>query len=117
LDSVAKADAADQLEQQPVNDTPTEVTGLSVFDTFTDADTGAVEACAASLGALAIPANGEARVHFDDTGLPGHRRADPNSNYHTSQAAKHVAVLVQATGFQPVVLDVDKDAGGPEDAD
>ena len=117
FDPVAKADAADHLELQLVNDAATDVTGLTVFYTFTDADTGEAESYTARLGALAIPANGELRVHFDDTGLPGHLRANPNSIYITSQAAKHVTVSVQAAGFQPVVLDVEKDAGGAEQAD
>jgi hypothetical protein len=117
FDPVAKADAADHLELQLVNDTATDVTGLTVFYTFTDVDTGEAEAYAASLGALTIPANGELRVHFDDTGLPGHLRANPNSIYVTSQAAKHVTVSVQAAGYQPVVLGIEKDAGGAEKAD
>ena len=117
FDPVAKADTADHLELQLVNDAATDVTGITVFYTFTDADTGEEESYAAPLGALAIPANGEVRVHFDDTGLPGHLRANPNSIYLTSQAAKHVTVSVQAAGFQPVVLDVEKDAGGAEQAD
>ena len=117
FDPVAKADAADHLELQLVNDAATDVTGLTVFYTFTDADTGEAEAYVASLGLLSIPANGEVRVHFDDTGLPGHLRANPNSIYITSQAAKHVTVSVHAAGFQPVVLDLKKDAGGAEQAD
>ena len=117
FDPVAKADAADHLELQLVNDTATKVTGLTVFYTFTDADTGEAEAYVASLGLLSIPANGEVRVHFDDTGLPGHLRANPNSIYLTSQAAKHVTVSVQAAGFQPALVNVEKDAGGAEEAD
>ena len=117
FDPVAKTDAADHLELLLVNDTATDVTGLTVFYTFTDADTGEAESYAAPLGSLAIPANGEVRVHFDDTGLPGHLRANPNSIYLTSRAAKHVTVSVQATGFRPVLLDVEKDAGGAEEAD
>ncbi len=50
------------------------MTGLTVFYTITDVDTGEAEAYAASLAVLAIPASGELRVHFDDTGLPGHLR-------------------------------------------
>lgn len=117
FDPVAKADTADHLELQLVNDAATDVTGITVFYTFTDADTGEVEAYAAALGALAIPANGELRVHFDDTGLPGHLRTNPNSIYLTSEAAKHVTVSVQAAGYVPVMLEVEKDAGGAEKAD
>ena len=117
FDPVAKAAAADHLELQLVNDTATAVTGLTVFTTFTDADTGAAEAYAANLGTLAIPANGEVRVHFDDTGLPGHTRANPNAIYVTTVAAKHVTVMVQAAGFEAVRMAFDKDAGGAEEAD
>ena len=117
FDPVAKAAAADHLELQLVNDTATGVTGLTVFTTFTDADTGAAEAYAASLGALVIPAKGDVRVHFDDTGLPGHWRANPNAIYVTTAAAKHVTVMVQAAGFEPVKMAIEKDAGGAEQAD
>ena len=120
FDPVAKADASDHLELQLVNDTATDVTGLTVFYTFTDTDTdtdtGEAESYAASLGALAIPANGGIRVHFDDTGLRGHLRANPNSIYITNPAAKHVSATVQAAGFQPVTEKIEKDAGGAEEA-
>lgn len=117
FDPIAKADSADHLELQLVNNTATDVTGLTVFYTITDVDTGEAEAYAASLAALAIPASGELRVHFDDTGLPGHLRSNPNSIYLTSEAAKHVTVSVQAEGFEPVMLAIEKDAGGAEEAD
>lgn len=117
VDPVAKADAPDHLELQLINDTATDVTGLTVFYTFTDVDTGEAEAYAASLGALTIPASGELRVHFDETGLPAHLRANPNSIYLTSPAAKHVTISVQAAGFEPVKATVEKDAGGAEEAD
>ena len=117
FDPVAKADAGDHLELQLVNDTATEVTGLTVYYTFADVDTGATEAYAAALGALAIPAGGAVRVHFDGTGQSGHLRANPNSIYVTGMAAKHVTVSVQAAGFAAVGLAFEKDAGGPEEAD
>ena len=49
--------------------------------------------------------------------MAGHFRANPNSIYITSQAAKTISVVLKADGFAPVSVDIAKDKGGAEAAD
>ena len=58
-----------------------------------------------------------ARLHLDDGAVAGHFRANPNSIYITSQAAKTISVVLKADGFAPVSVDIAKDKGGAEAAD
>lgn len=116
-DPVAKADATDHLELLLANTGGTDLTGFAAYYTITDADSGTVEGYFAPLDGFSIPAGGEARVHFDESGLPGHIRANPNGSYMTSQAAKTFTVMIKTDGFAPVSVDIAKDAGGAEAAD
>ncbi len=116
VDPATHTDAPDHLEIQIFNDGPADLAGFTLYYTFTDADSGETEAYILR-PAVVVPANGEARINVDDGTLPEHLRANPNSIYVTSLAAKHVTVAVQADGFQPVTATVEKDAGGAETAD
>lgn len=84
---------------------------------MTDADSGKVESIFRKLDGFMVPAGGEARIHFDEGVVPGHFRANPNSIYTTSEAAKAVTLVLKADGFAPVSVDVAKDKGGAEAAD
>ena len=116
-DYAAKKDATDHLELLIANSGTTPLTGLSVYYSMTDADSGKVEGTFRRLDGFSVPAGGEARLHFDDGKMAGHFRANPNSIYLTSQAAKTVTVVVKAEGFAPVAVDIAKDKGGAEAAD
>lgn len=116
-DYAAKKDATDHLELLVTNSGSTDLTGFSIYYAMTDADTGKVEGTFRRLDGFAVPAGGEARIHFDDGTVPGHFRANPNSIYVTSQAAKSISVVLKADGFAPVTVDIAKDKGGAEAAD
>lgn len=116
-DYAAKKDATDHLELLVTNSGSTELTGFSIYYTMKDADTGKVEGTFRKLDGFSVPAGGEARIHFDDGATPGHFRANPNSIYITSQAAKTISVVLKAEGFAPVTVDIAKDKGGAEAAD
>lgn len=116
-DYAAKKDATDHLELLVTNSGSTELTGLSIYYTMKDADTGKVEGTFRKLDGFSVPAGGEARIHFDDGATPGHFRANPNSIYITSQAAKTISVVLKADGFAPATVDIAKDKGGAEAAD
>lgn len=116
IDPVAKRDAPDHLEIQLINEGSTALAGYTVYYTLTDVDSGAHEAYILHPD-VTVPAGGQARIHVDDGTQPGHLRANPNSIYVTSKAAKHVTVTVQADGFAAVKAQLDKDAGGAEAAD
>ncbi|GAB4387319.1 hypothetical protein [Albidovulum sp.] len=116
-DYAARKDATDHLELLVTNPTGKDLTGCSIYYTITDKDLGTKEAYFKALDGFSVPAGGEARIHFDDSGLPGHFRANPNSIYVTSQNAKTFTVELKADGFQPVTVEIQKDAGGAEKAD
>lgn len=116
-DPVKKADASDHLELLVQNSGTTDLTGFSIYYAITDADTGTVEGTFRKLDGVTVPAGGEARIHIDDGVQPGHFRANPNSIYITSQAAKTFTVVLQAEGFAPISTEIAKDKGGPEAAD
>ncbi len=116
-DPVARQDVSDHLELQVLNSSNTALTDFTVYYTIKDGDNGATEAYRKQLSGFTVPAHGEARLHFDDGTQPQHFRANPNSIYVTSSAAKTFTVTLQASGFQPVTVSLDKDAGGAEVAD
>lgn len=116
-DYAARKDAPDHLELLVSNPTGKDLTGFSIYYTITDKDLGTKEAYYKVLDGFTVPAGGEARIHFDDSGLPGHFRANPNSIYVTSQNAKLFTVELKADGFQPATVEIHKDAGGAEKAD
>lgn len=116
-DLVKKADATDHLELSIKNGGATDLTGFSIYFSIKDADTGTTEGTFRKLDGFTVPAGGEARIHFDDGSVPGHFRANPNSIYVTSQAAKAFNISVQADGFAPVMVEIAKDKGGAEQAD
>ena len=117
FDFAANKDAPDHLELQIVNSGAQELAGFSAYYTIKDLDSGQVESYFYPLAGFSVPANGDARIHFDEGSLPGHFRANPNGIYATSQAAKLFTVEIKADGFQPVTVEINKDPGGAETAD
>jgi hypothetical protein len=116
VDPATRTDAPDHLEIQVVNTGTTDLSGLTVYHTITDADSGATESYVYHPD-IVVPAGGEARIHVDEGAAPGHLRANPNSIYVTGLAGKHVTVSVQAADFAAVGGSVEKDPGGAETAD
>jgi len=116
-DYAAKKDATDHLELLVTNSGSAPLTGFSIYYSITDADTGKIEGTFRQLDGFSILAGGEARIHFDDAAEVGHFRANPNSIYISSQAAKTVTIVLKSDGFAPVSIDVAKDKGGAEAAD
>ena len=116
-DYSAKKDATDHLELLVTNSGSVALSGFSIYYSITEADTGKVEGTFRKLDGFSVPAGGEARIHLDDGAVAGHFRANPNSIYITSQAAKTVTLVLKADGFAPVSVDVAKDKGGAEAAD
>lgn len=116
-DYAARKDATDHLELLVANSGNKDLTGFSIYYSIKDADSGKVEGTFRKLEGFSVPAGGEARIHFDDGTVAGHFRANPNSIYVTSQAAKTFTVVLKAEGFAPVTIDIAKDKGGAEAAD
>jgi len=116
-DYAARKDATDHLELQLANPTGKALTGFSIYYTVKDKDTGKTEAYYRKLDGFSVPATGDARIHFDESGMPGHYRINPNSIYKTSMAAKQFTVELKAEGYQPISVEIAKDKGGAEQAD
>jgi hypothetical protein len=116
-DYAAKKDATDHLELLVTNSGSAPLAGFSIYYSITDADTGKIEGTYLKLDGFSVPAGSEARIHLDDGAVAGHFRANPNSIYINSQAAKTVTFVLKADGLVPVSIDVAKDKGGAEAAD
>ena len=116
-DPIAKVAADDHLELLVQNTGSTDLTGFSIHVSILDVDTGNIESWTRKLDGFSVPANAEARLHFDDGTMPGHFRANPNSIYVTATSAKTFTLSLQADGFAPVTAEIAKDAGKPELAD
>lgn len=109
--------APDHLELAISNPTQTMLKGFSVYYSIKDEGTGATQSFFLPLTGFKVPANGSARLHFDQTKAPNHFRADPNSIYYTSANAKDVTFEVKLKGSAPLKVKVHKDKGGAETAD
>ena len=116
VDPATHKDAPDHLEIQVLNDGAADLSGLTVFYTITDDDSGAKESYIYH-PQVTVPAGGMARIHIDEGTAPGRIRVNPNSLYFTSLAGKHITVSIQADGFAVVQGTVEKDPGGAETAD
>lgn len=116
-DYTARKDATDHLEVQIANNSTHSLSDFSIYYTIKDLDNGTTEAYYKKLNGFSVPANGDKRIHIDDSGLPGHFRANPNGIYTTSQAMKLFQVELKANGYAPVKIDIKKDAGGAEEVD
>ena len=109
FDYAANKIASDHLELLVTNTGATPLAGFSIYYAIKDSFR--------KLEGFALPAGGEARIHFDDAAIAGHFRANPNSIYTTSTAAKSFSVMLKADGFAPISLEIAKDKGGAEAAD
>ena len=117
FDPVTKKDVADHLELQVKNTSGGDLKNVVAFYSVKDEGTGKVEAYLIPLIGLVIKAGEEVAVNFDDSGLPGHFRDNPNSSYRSSENAKLFTVQLAASGFAPVQIEINKDKGGAEKAD
>ncbi|HEY8595136.1 MAG TPA: hypothetical protein VIL84_07815 [Devosiaceae bacterium] len=109
--------APDHLELLVKNTSGTPEAGFSIYYTIKDENDGKTEAYFRKLDGFSVPANGEARIHIDESGLPGHFRGNPNSIYLTNADAKTVTFELKLDGYAPVSTSVHKDKGGAETAD
>lgn len=117
FDPVTKKGVSDHLELEVVNTSGADLTDLVMSYSLKDDGTGKVEAYYVPLAGLSIKKGETVGVHFDNTGLPGHFRDNPNSAYHKSENGKMFTVQLRAAGFAPVKIEFKKDKGGAEKAD
>ena len=117
FDPATKKSVSDHLELEVKNTSGTDLKDLVMFYTLKDDGTNKVESYYVPLTGLAIKKGETVAVNFDDTGLPGHFRDNPNSAYHKSENAKMFTVQLRAAGFAPVQIEFRKDKGGAEKAD
>ena len=116
-DNLRNKAVSDHLELVVKNPTGAALSHFSIYYTIKDLKSGKTEGYFRKLTGFSVPAGGTARINFDQSGLPGHFRENPNSIYHTSNAAKEFTVELKQAGFQPVTVHIHKDAGGAETAD
>ncbi len=117
FDPVSKKDAPDHLELEVKNISGETLNDLVMFYSMKDDGTGKIESYYKPLPDITVNAGKTVALNFDDTGLPGHFRDNPNSGYHMSQNAKTFTVQLAAAGYAPVQIEFKKDKGGAEQAD
>lgn len=116
-DPALKRDATDHLEILVANDCEQPLADFSVRFSIEDLDSGKSESYFRKLDGFEVPATGDARIHFEHGSVAGHFRANPESLYLRSAAAKTFTVLVQRGMTAPVSVEIANDAGGAEEAD
>ncbi|MCZ7535209.1 MAG: hypothetical protein M5T61_04200 [Acidimicrobiia bacterium] len=108
----------DHLEIALTNTGGNALSGFEVYYTFTDATTNATESYYLKLPDTFTIAPGASRTaHFDNTGALDHFPVNQYSLYNTSTNALDVTVVVSAPGAAVRTATIQKDAGGPEEAD
>ena len=85
FDPVTKNSVSDHLEIEVKNTSDGELNGLVMFYSLKDDGTNKVESYHIPLTGLAIKKDETVAINFDDTGLAGHFRDNPNSAYHKSE--------------------------------
>jgi hypothetical protein len=117
FDPKTKLDVDDHLELDVKNTSGEDLKNLVAFYTIKDDGTGKTEAYYVPLKGLTLKAGQSTAVHFDNSGLEGNFRDNPNSSYRKSENAKLFTVQLAADGFAPVQIEIKKDKGGAEKKD
>ncbi len=117
FDPVTKKGISDHLELEVKNTSGAELSGFEMYYSLKDDGTNKVEAYYIPLAGLSIKKGETVAVNFDDTGLAGHFRDNPNSSYHKSENGKMFTVQLRAAGYAPLQIEFKKDKGGAEKAD
>lgn len=117
FDPVTKKGVSDHLELEIKNTSGSDLSDFEMFYSLKDDGTNKVESYYVPLTGLSLKKGETVAVNFDDTGLPGHFRDNPNSAYHKSENGKMFTVQLRAAGYAPVQIEFKKDKGGAEKAD
>ena len=117
FDPKTKLDVDDHLELDVKNTSGEDLRNLVAFYTIKDDGTGKTEAYYVPLKDLTLKAGQSIAVHFDNSGIEGHFRDNPNSSYRKSENAKLFTVHLAADGFAPIQIEIKKDKGGAEKKD
>jgi hypothetical protein len=117
FDPATKKDVSDHLELEVKNTSGEALSGFAMFYVIKDDTTGKLESYYKLLDGLSMAAGETVAVNFDDSGMPGHFRDNPNSSYRKSENAKTFTIQLAAAGYAPVQIELKKDKGGAEKAD
>lgn len=108
------ADVADHLEFLVSNPGSNDLTNFEIYYTITDQTTGVVQGYYRTLPGFTVKAGDTQRIHFDNTGQPGHFSVNPNSAFYTDVNGLTLEVTLYSPGFAPQTASVNKDPGGAE---
>ncbi|MEZ5079374.1 MAG: hypothetical protein R2878_01665 [Thermoleophilia bacterium] len=105
---------SDHLEVSLKNTTTKPLSGLELYYTISDPQTGASEGYFTRLTGLVIDPGATKTVNFDDTAGADHYPVNKYSLYYTDKNALVVDVTASAPGLKVATFTVKKDAGGAE---
>ena len=103
---------ADHLEITLENTGSSDIVDPDIYYTITDKKTNSQEAYYQKLNGLTIKAGESATIHFDNLLTEqGHYYGNPNGLYGTSANGLTFNIQVHNTGFKPLMITLEKDAG------
>ena len=105
---------SDHLEVSLKNTTTKPLSGLELYYTISDPQTGASEGYFTRLTGLVVDPGATRTVNFDDTAGADHYPVNKYSLYYTDKNALVVDVTASAPGLKVATFTVKKDAGGAE---
>lgn len=117
FDPVTKKDVPDHLELEVTNTAGEVLKELVAYYVLKGEGSGRDESYYIPLKGSTIKAGETVTINFDESGLQGHFRDNPNSSYHKTEDAKLFTVQLAAAGYSPVQIEIKKDKGGAEKAD
>ena len=115
--NAAGKDTSDHLELKVTNISSVSLSDFEVYYSMKDLKTGEIQAYYRTLPDFSLKPGETKKLHFDNSGVPGHYSVNPNSMYFTSQNKRVLVVSLHPGGFAILTSKVNKDAGGTETAD
>ncbi len=115
--NAAGKNTSDHLELKVTNISTVSLSDFEVYYSIKDLKTGEIQAYYRTLPNFSLKPGETKKLHFDNSGEPGHYSINPNSMYFTSQNKRELVVSLHPKNFSILNIKVNKDAGGTETAD
>ena len=115
--NTAGKSTSDHLELKVTNISTVSLSDFEVYYSIKDLKTEEIQAYYRTLPDFSLKPGETKKLHFDNSGEPGHYSVNPNSLYFTSQNKRELVISLHPKNFSILNIKVNKDAGGTETAD
>ncbi|MFQ4149555.1 hypothetical protein AAGW05_12800 [Arthrobacter sp. LAPM80] len=117
VDPHSKAAVPDRLQFDLTNTTTAPITGLEVYYTMKDTNSGKTESYYQKLEGLTLASGQKETVYFDNGTSPGHYPENKYSIYRNSTNPVVITIIAGASGYAPATATATKSAGTGEKVD